>query len=143
MSNSLYSLYGAGAAMVFIAIGGAYNAMDRSANWKQAQAAVSYIDRNCKIVQTTYDGNYNRVGSETVTEACNTAEDWDKVKTKRTKVADGKAVVHVTYVAPQNGQYQNGELTFDGRDDEFYELKAGDQVAILVSNSDPTKIRKA
>jgi hypothetical protein len=35
-----------------------------------------------------------------------------------------------------------GELRFDGRDDEFYRLRAGDQVDILVSNSDPTKIRK-
>ena len=35
-----------------------------------------------------------------------------------------------------------GDL-FDGGDDEFYSLKAGDQIDILVANSDPTKIRKS
>ena len=35
------------------------------------------------------------------------------------------------------------ELKFDGRDDEFYNLKAGDDVTILVSDADPSRIHKA
>ena len=114
-----------------------------SPNAQHTKATVSYIDRNCKIVQTTYDADYKRTGSETLTKTCSEADDWEKVRSKRNKVADGKAVVHVTYTAPQNGQMQSGELTFDGRDDEFYELKAGDEIEILVSNADPTKIARA
>ena len=53
----------------------------------------------------------------------------------------GKAVVKVSYTAPQDGSYRTGELSFDGRDDQFYKLKAGDELQILVSNEDPTKIR--
>lgn len=52
-------------------------------------------------------------------------------------------MVHLSYTAPQNGQAETGELKFDGRGDEFYRLRAGDEFDILVSNSDPTKIRKA
>jgi hypothetical protein len=114
-----------------------------SPNAQHTKATVSYIDRNCKIVQTTYDPDYKRTGTETLTKQCSEADDWDKVRSKRNKVADGKAVVHVTYTAPHNGQLQSGELTFDGRDDEFYQLKAGDEIEILVSNADPTKIAKA
>ena len=51
--------------------------------------------------------------------------------------------MHLSFTAPQNGQPATAELTFDGRDDEFYQMKAGDEVQILVSNSDPTKIKKA
>lgn len=65
------------------------------------------------------------------------------MKTKRKKDVSGKAIVHLDYTAPQTGQAQTGELRFDGHDDEFYKLKAGDQIDILVSNADPTKIRKA
>ena len=52
-------------------------------------------------------------------------------------------MVHLSYTAPQGGEPETAELTFDGRDDEFYNLKAGDQMNILVSNSDPTKVQKA
>ena len=53
---------------------------------------------------------------------------------------DGKAVVKVSYNAPQDGSYQTSQLRYDGRDDEFYELKAGDQIDIRVSNDDPAII---
>lgn len=55
----------------------------------------------------------------------------------------GKAVVHLYYNAPQDGEPYTGELVFTGHDDDFYRLKAGDELHMLVSNSDPTKIRKA
>jgi hypothetical protein len=130
-------------AMLFVVATSACALAACSPNAQHTKATVSYIDRNCKIVRTTYDGDYKRTGTETLTEQCSQAEDWEKVRSKRNKVADGKAVVHVTYTAPQNGQFQSGELTFDGRDDEFYRLKAGDEIEILVSNADPTKIAKA
>ena len=37
-----------------------------SPNAQHTKATVSYIDRNCKIVRTTYDGDYKRTGSETL-----------------------------------------------------------------------------
>jgi hypothetical protein len=46
-------------------------------------------------------------------------------------------------MVPQTGQPGTGELKFDGRDDEFYRLKAGDEIDILVSDADPTRIHKA
>ena len=52
-------------------------------------------------------------------------------------------MVHVSYTAPQNGSYQTGEFTLTGHDDAFYSLRAGDEVEILVSKSDPTKISLA
>ena len=61
---------------------------------------------------------------------------------KRKMDVDGKAVVKVSYTAPQDGSYQTSELRLDGRDDEFYSLKAGDEIEVLVSNDDPAMIIK-
>jgi hypothetical protein len=139
----IYSVRGAAFAMVVVAVVGGYSAVDRSANFKPATATITTIDRNCDIIETSYDADYKRKSSRTYRDTCNSIDDWEKVKEKRDKDISGKAVVHVSYNAPQNGQSQMGELTFTGRDDEFYKLKAGDEIKILVSNSDPTKIRKA
>ena len=62
---------------------------------------------------------------------------------KRTKQVQGTALVHVSYVAPQDGSVHSATLEFDGRDDEFYELKAGDEVDIRIAKNDPNRIRKA
>jgi hypothetical protein len=129
--------------VVILACVGAYKSMDRAANWKPATASVSYIDRKCTIVRTTYDENYKATDKQTFTDSCNSIDEWSKVREKRNKTVDGTAVVHLSYTAPQNGQPETAELNYDGRDDEFYQLKAGDQINILVSNSDPTKIKKA
>ena len=112
-------------------------------NAERTTATITFIDRTCEIVRTAYDEDYKKIGSSTFKDSCNSIDEWDKVRTKRNKIVDGKAIVHLSYVAPQNGQSENGELTFDGRDDEFYRLKAGDQIAILVSKADPTRIQKA
>jgi hypothetical protein len=143
MSSFVYRIYGMGAAMVVLAFTGAYHSMERAANWRPAKAEVSYIDRKCTIIRTTYDENYKPEEKQTFTDSCNSIDEWDKVRTKRNKTVDGTAVVHLSYNAPQGGQPETAELTFDGRDDEFYNLKAGDRVDILVSNSDPTKIQKS
>jgi hypothetical protein len=109
-------------------------------NAKHVKATISYIDRNCEIIQTTYDGDYKEKSRSTYTDSCSSIDEWDKVREKRDKKVAGKAVVHVDYTAPQTGQSLSGEIKFDGGDDEFYTLKAGDQIDILVSDADPTKI---
>ena len=48
----------------------------------------------------------------------------------------------VSYTAPQDGSYQTSQIEFTGREEEFYKLKAGDQIDILVSNEDKTNIIK-
>ena len=47
---------------------------------------------------------------------------------------NGRAIVKVSYTAPQDGSYQTSQLEFTGRDEEFYKLEAGDQIEVLVSN---------
>ena len=136
-----YSLRGAVAAMVFIAGVGVYSAIDRGVNYQAAKASVVMIDRMCNFVETSQEDG-QRV-ARGVTDSCNSTDEWETVKDKRNKVVSGTAVVHLTYIAPQDGSQQTSELKFDGRDDEFYELKAGDEIEVLVSNHDPSKVTKA
>lgn len=49
----IHSLGGAAFAMVAVAALGAWPAIDRSANFAPARATISYIDRNCDIIETT------------------------------------------------------------------------------------------
>ena len=51
--------------------------------------------------------------------------------------------MNVTYNAPQDGSYQTSELHFTARDPEFYDLKAGDEINVLVRNDNPAEITKA
>ena len=134
-----YSMYGGAAAVVFIAGVGAWSAMDRAANYAPAKATVYLIDRKCDMTETTtVEGNVT--SARAMNDDCSSVEEWETVREKRTKVVSGKAVVKVEYTAPQDGSSQTSELHFDGRDDEFYELKAGDEVDVLVSNGDPSQI---
>jgi hypothetical protein len=132
----VYSLRGMMVAMVGVAAVGVWTAADRSANWQQASATVFRIDRSCKFTNKYEDG---RTGS--TTEDCNATDEFEQVKKNRSKVVDGTAVVKVSYTAPQDNSYQTSELKFTGRDDQFYKLKAGDTVSILVHNEDRTRIR--
>jgi len=135
-----YYLYGVGAVVVVgvaVAISGGEN------NWQPAKATITTIDRKCQIVETKYDENYKAKERSTHTDDCNSVDEWEKVKTKHDKTIVGNAVVHVSYTVPQNGQEVMGDLKFTPREDEFFELKAGDELKILVSKSDPAKIRKA
>ena len=112
-------------------------------NAERTTATITFIDRTCEIVRTAYDEDYKKIGSSTFKDSCNSIDEWDKVREKRNKVVDGSAIVHLSYMVPQTGQPGTGELKFDGRDDEFYRLKAGDEIDILVSDADPTRIHKA
>ena len=137
----MYSLRGAVFAMGFVAIVGAYAAINRGMNYEQAKGNVFLIDRKCKFDRVWTDGK-----RETVTDSCTSTDEFaDLAKSspaQRKKKIDGKAVVKVSYTAPQDGSYQTSQIEFTGRDEEFYKLKAGDQIDILVSNEDKTKIIK-
>jgi hypothetical protein len=141
----IYRLYGMAATMLLVMGLAAYSVADRAMNYKPAKASVSYIDRTCDFVETSEKAGVKTARS--VTDSCDSTGEWDKVREavhdKRRKKIAGSETVHLTYTAPQDGSYRTAELKFSGGDDEFYELQAGDEVHILVSNSDPSKIVKA
>ena len=135
-------IYGAAAAIVLIAGLGAYNAIDRSANYTPAKASVSLIDRKCDIVETT-TAEDGKKSARNYNDDCNSIDAWETAKAKHDKTVSGNAVIKLSYTAPQDGSYRTSELRFTSRDDELYDLKAGDEIGILVSNSNPSKIRKS
>ena len=133
-----YSLYGALGAMGFVVVVGGYNMIDRGMNYTAAKASVFRIDRDCGF--TRYEGGK----PEKIRQDCNATGEFKEIAggaDKRASDVDGTAVVKVSYTAPQDGSYRTSELKFTGRDDEFYKLKAGDELGILISNDDPAQIR--
>ena len=116
-----------------------------------AKATVMTIDHECTIIESERKPIDDPRGSGVKLDAqtnkilkgeCKSVDEWQEVRKKRSKKVDGTAAVHVEYQAPQDGSYRTGTLNFTGRDDEFYELKAGDTVDILVAEDDPDRIRK-
>jgi hypothetical protein len=138
----IYRLGGMAAALTLITGLSAYGCADRSMNYAPAKASVSLIDRKCDIIETTTDPDGHK-SVRTYNGECKSVDAWDKARSKRDKTISGKAVVTVTYTAPKDGSFQSAQLQFDSRDDEFYDLKAGDEINILVRNDDPAKITKA
>ncbi|HUP66637.1 MAG TPA: hypothetical protein VM145_00285 [Sphingomicrobium sp.] len=123
-------------AMVFlVAVAGCSPTADR------VKATVTTIDRTCNFVETTFEGK-KAVSSRGYSDSCNSTNEWAKVRENRNKKISGHATVHVSYLAPQNGSPQTGEFELTGGDDAFYDIKAGDEISILVSKSDPTRIRQ-
>lgn len=129
------------AAVGFVLVVGAVSMVNRSVNYTAAKATVDTIDRECSFTETTTtpDGRKTARG---ITDSCNSTDEFKKIaeSKKRTRDIAGKAVVHVSFQSPKDSSWQTADLKFDGRDDEFYKLKAGDQIDILVSNDDPKKI---
>ena len=115
-----------------------------------AKATVTLIDRKCEIIETIKNQEIDPRGKPIKvqmevnhsTGECKSVDEWEEVRKKKSKRVDGTAAVHVSYQAPQDGSFQTGTLKFTGRDDEFYELKAGDTIDILVAEDDPKRIRK-
>jgi hypothetical protein len=138
-----FRLQGTVAAFLLIAGCGTWSAMTREANYKPAKASVFLIERKCDIIETTKTADGLPQSTRVYKDDCKSVDAWEEAKEKRDKGISAKAVVKVSYTAPQDGSYQTSELKFTSRDDEFYDLKAGDEIDILVSNSDPTKITKA
>jgi|SoimicMinimDraft_11_1059739.scaffolds.fasta_scaffold27845_1 hypothetical protein len=108
----------------------------------KVKATVTTIDRTCNFVETEFEGK-KAVSARGYTDSCNSTDEWAKVREKRNKTVSGKATIHVSYVAPADGAEHSGEFKITGRDDAFYEIKAGDEIDILVSKSDPNRIRQA
>ena len=133
-----YSGYGALGAIGFVVLVGAYNMVDQGMNYGAAQATVFRIDRECGFTREYEDGKQEQIRQD-----CGATDEFKAISRsgKRTQDIDGTAVVKVSYTAPQDGSSRTSELKFTGRDDEFYKLKAGDEIGILVSNEDPNAIR--
>jgi hypothetical protein len=133
-----YSGYGALAAIGFVVLVGGYNMVDRGMNYSAARATVFRIDRECGF-NTTGEGGKG----ELIRQDCSATDEFKEISKadKRSKDVDGTAVVKVSYTAPQDGSSRTSELRFSGRDEEFYKLRAGDEIGILVSNDDPAQIR--
>ena len=117
---------------------GALFSCARSSNMVSARATVVTIDRTCIFI--AQDDRHSR--SE---EDCNATPEFRSIADSgnRSKRVDGKAVIHVVFPSPKDGSTVAADLHFTGREDEFYDLKAGDTVAIRVDRNDPTKIRAA
>lgn len=139
----LYRLGGMASAVVLITGLSAYGCANRAMNYSPAKASVFLIDRKCDIIETVTSPDGHK-SSSTYEGACKSVDDaWDDAKEKHDKKISGRATVKVTYTAPKDGSSQTAELHFTARDDEFYDLKAGDTINILVRNDDPTQITKA
>jgi hypothetical protein len=108
----------------------------------KVKATVTTIDRTCDFIETEFEGK-KAISARGYTDSCNSTDEWAKVREKRNKTVSGRATIHVNYVAPADGAEHTGELRITGRDDAFYEVKAGDEIEILVSKTDPAKIRQA
>jgi hypothetical protein len=139
----MYRLYSMVAVVLFIVGAAGVSTINRATNYTPAKASVFLIDRKCDIIETETSPDGHK-SSRTYTGECKSVDDaWDKAEAKHDKKIAGKAVVKVTYIAPKDGSSQTAELHFTARDDEFYDLKAGDEINILVRNDDPTRITKA
>lgn len=134
--------HGGLAAIVIVVAVGAAGAIDSTSNYKAAEATMFRIDRSCSFTRV-YEGEPGEQRAEGIEQDCSATDEFKKIAsaTKRHMDVAGDAVVKVSYTAPQDGSSQTAELKFDGHDDEFYSLKAGDKVRILVANKDLTKIR--
>ena len=139
----MFRLYSMVAVVLFIVGVAGVSTINRATNYTPAKASVSLIDRKCEIIETVTSPDGNK-SSSTFNGDCKSADDaWNSAKAKHNKKIAGTSTVTVSYTAPKDGSYQTSELHFTARDDEFYDLKAGDEINILVRNDDPTKITKA
>ena len=134
--------YGALGAIVLVVAVGAAGAIDTTSNYKPTDATVYRIDRTCSFTRV-YEGGTEKKRPEQVKQDCSATDEFKKIagEAKRSIDVDGKAVVRVSYAAPQEGSSRTSELKFDGHDEEFYKLRAGDTLKILVANKNPDKIR--
>ena len=139
----MFRLYAMVGVVLFIVGAAGGSTINRATNYTPAKASVFLIDRKCDIIETVTSPDGHK-SSSTYNGECKSVDDaWDKAQSKHDKKISGRATVKVTYVAPKDGSSQTAELHFTARDDEFYDLKAGDEINILVRNDDPTKITKA
>jgi hypothetical protein len=120
-----------GTAALAAALGGC------GSNSVAVKGEVTSIDRQCEFkpaVQHSY--------GETVTGDCDRGNFEAERKNYKNRVANlkGKARVKVSYVSPIDQEHRIGEIVFDGADDEFYALRRGDNILVLMDKGDPTRI---
>ena len=96
-------------------------------------ATVEQVDRTCLLADTNSDA--------VAYGDCGQRDFFNRQAFASGKRADleGKAVVKIMYTAPQDGSFHPGTLNFTGHDDAFYQLKAGDPIAIRVATADPAQ----
>ena len=95
-----------------------------------AMATVEKIDRTCLLKDTqTGAQKYGDCGGRAFFNA-------QAYRDGKREDLEGKAVVLIMYTAPQDGSFQSGELNFNGHQDPFYQLKAGDHLPIRVDRHD-------
>lgn len=139
----MFRLLGSGMVIVGVAVVGMINAYDRSANYVETEAEIFRIDRNCTFIveESSAKGKVKTSKDDD----CSSTDEFSKIrkadKASRGKDVKGDAVVKVSYTSPIDQSYQTGELKFDGRDEQFYTLNAHQKVRILVSKTDPSKIK--
>lgn len=111
-----------------------------------ATAFVTTIDRKCTIVESTSlkdpDGK-DVPGSEkevrTYEGECHEIDNWQDVKAARAMNLKGRAKIHLSYTGP-DGRSRTGTIDVTGQDSEFYDLKAGDSVGIMVDPDAPDRM---
>ena len=108
-----------------------------------AKAMVMMIDRKCSITEQKYkeslDGKRQMGESRSYEGDCREIDNWETVKKKRGMNLKGNAEIHLSYVGP-DGKSRTGAIAVTGRDAEFYDLKAGDSVQIMVDPDQPERI---
>jgi len=94
------------------------------------QAVVSTIDRTCEWKD-------NQTGAvETRSCTHDQIEGGYKRTAKTIEYVEGDAVIHFTYLAPQDMVERPGELKLTGKDPRFYSLTAGDPLPIRIDKDD-------
>lgn len=139
----MFRLLGSGIVIAGVAVVGIVNAYDRSANYIETEAEIFRIDRTCTFV---IEGRGSKgLVKSSKDEDCSSTDEFSKIrkqdKASRGKDVKGDAVVKVSYTSPLDHSYQTGELKFDGHDEQFYTLNAHQKIRILVSKTDPSKIK--
>ena len=139
----MFRLLGSGIVIAGVAVIGMVNAYDRSANYVEAEGEIFRIDRTCTFI--IEERGVKGVVKRNEQDDCSSTDEFSKIrkedKASRGKDVRGDAVVKVSYTSPIDHSYQTGELKFDGRDEEFYTLNAHQKIRILVSKTDPAKIK--
>ena len=124
---------------------GIYSYLDRKLNNIVIEGTIRSIDRSCHY-DTYYEnkeGKRTNLGNET--RSCSSTSEFQQIASDykhRGKDVEGKATVRVLYTLPESGGTYLSDLVLTGKDDAFYTLREHDKIRILVSKTDPTKIRR-
>jgi hypothetical protein len=116
------------------------------AKYAEVEAEVEQIDRTCmmRTYERTFDGKEKPVGDFQPGD-CYDDKRFQAMRDhpdSNHMTVDGSAEMALAYRDPTSNRMMHGTLQFSGRDAEFYAVNAHDRMKILVSKSDPKRIRK-